>query len=242
MAIKHKGHFTLGVILSLSFLVLLVLIFLPIFPESPEGKRENGLEYADRMFNRLSKGSSYFIPKLTKGVEDFVGETFSVSIEVDKPEEAEKVAKLFTTAGATVNIEGARLKTEGDLGKTLQAVLKDADAMYHNEGAKVSGLYGYDEKKVMKDWWKALGKIEKVFKKEKKVKELKIVSDVNKKAVETAYNYYGIMPQKVKERAGLMTFLLVFYVVYTMWWGFSVFFLFEGIGLSMKKAKVKKEV
>jgi hypothetical protein len=34
----------------------------------------------------------------------------------------------------------------------------------------------------------------------------------------------------------------VFYVVYTLWWGFAIFFIFEGIGLSMTKAKVKKEV
>jgi hypothetical protein len=27
-----------------------------------------------------------------------------------------------------------------------------------------------------------------------------------------------------------------------MWWGYAIFFLFDGIGLSMKKAKVKKEV
>jgi hypothetical protein len=27
-----------------------------------------------------------------------------------------------------------------------------------------------------------------------------------------------------------------------MWWGFAIFFIFEGLGLSMKKAKVKKEV
>jgi hypothetical protein len=46
----------------------------------------------------------------------------------------------------------------------------------------------------------------------------------------------------VKEKAGLMTFLLVFYVAYTLWWGFAIFFIFEGIGLTMSKAKVKKEV
>lgn len=242
MAIKHKRHFTVGIILTITFFVVLILMFSPIFPKTPDGKPQNGLEWADEMYNRLSKGSSYFIPKLMKGNEEFMGKMFSVSIKMDNPEDAEKAAKLFTTAGATVEVKGAELKIEGDLGKTLHAVLKDADAMYHNEGAKVSGLYGYDEKKVMKDWWKALGNIEKVFKKEKKVKELKIVSDVNKKAVETSYNYYGIMPQKVKERAGLMTFLLVFYVAYTMWCGFAIFYLFEGMGLSMKKAKVKKEV
>jgi hypothetical protein len=242
MAITHKKHFALGIVLSISFIVVLVLIFSPIFPKTPEGKPQNGLEYADEMFNKLSKGSSYFIPKMTKATEEFIGKTFSVGIEMGKPEDAEKVAKLFTTAGATANVEGTKLKIEGDLGKTLQTVLKDADAMYHNEGEKVSGLYGYDEKKVMKDWWKALGKMDEAFKKEKKVAEAKIVSDVMKKAVEAGYNYYGIEPVKVKDKLGLMVFLLVFYVAYTMWWGFAIFYIFEGIGLSMKKAKVKKEV
>jgi hypothetical protein len=39
-----------------------------------------------------------------------------------------------------------------------------------------------------------------------------------------------------------MTGLLLFYVMYTMWWGFAIFFLFEGFGLTMKKSKIKKEV
>jgi hypothetical protein len=46
----------------------------------------------------------------------------------------------------------------------------------------------------------------------------------------------------VVDRAGLMIFLLAFYVFYTMWWGYAIFYLFEGFGLTMKKAKVKKEV
>ncbi|MFH1773543.1 MAG: hypothetical protein ABH874_01090 [Methanobacteriota archaeon] len=242
MAVKHKGHFGIGVILGLSFLVTLVLIFSPIFPKAPDGKPQNGLEYADEMFNKLSKGSSYFIPKLTESNKEFAGKMFSVSIKMDSPEDAKKVAKLFTAAGAKVDIKDSELKIEGNLGKTLEAVLKDADAMYYNEGAKVSGMYGYDEKEVLKNWWAALGKIDKEFKKEKKIRESEIVSDVSKKAVETAYNYYGIAPESVKERAGLMSGLLVFYIVYTMWWGFAIFYLFEGLGLSMKKAKVRKEV
>ena len=65
---------------------------------------------------------------------------------------------------------------------------------------------------------------------------------MTKKAIEASYNFYKVDAKKVKDEAGLMTFLLVFYVAYTMWWGFAIFFIFEGIGLSMKKAKVKKEV
>ncbi len=236
MTIPNKKPFGIGIFLAISFLVVLFLIFSPIF-----GEGKNGLTFADDLFNKLSKGSSYFIPKVTKGNEKFIGKAFSVSIKLDKPEANEKTAKLFTTAGAKAEIADDSLKIEGDLGKTLEAALKDADAIYHNEGSKVSSLYGYDEKEVMKNWWQALSKMDKVFKKEKMIEEAKIVSDVNKKAVETAYNFYGIESQKVSEKAGLMTGLLVFYVVYTLWWGFAIFYIFDGIGLTMKKAKVKKE-
>lgn len=237
MEIKRKGHFIVGVILTLSFFGVLFLIFSPIF-----GEGKNGLEFADDMFNRLSKGSSYFIPKLVEENGKLAGKTFSASIKMDAPEEAEKAAKLFTTSGAKVELKGTELRIEGDLGKVLGAVLTDADAMYYNEGKKISDLYGYDEKAVMMTWWKSLSRMEEVFKKEKKIEEMKIVSTVNKKAVETAYNYYGVVPQSIRERAGLVAGLLIFYIVYTMWWGFAILYLFEGIGLSMKKAKVKKEV
>jgi hypothetical protein len=242
MAGAHKGHLGLGIVLAISFIVVLILFFSPVFPKAPDGSPQNGFDYADRMFNRLSKGSSYFIPKLIKQNEEFAGKMFNVSMKIDKSEDAENTAKLFTTAGAKVEVKETELKIEGDLGKTIEAVLKDSDAMYNNEGEKVSGLYGYDEKDALKNWHVALDKMDKAFKKEKKVAEANMVSTVMKKAVETAYNFYGIAPEKVKDRVGILTGLLVFYVVYTLWWGFAIFFIFEGIGLSMSKAKVKKEV
>ena len=119
--------------------------------------------------------------------------------------------------------------------------------MFKNEGDKIKAKYAAamgtdDVKQMFRQWNNVLPKIDKAFKKEKMVAEAKIVSDVTKKAIEASYNFYGIQAQQVSEKAGLMTFLLVFYVIYTMWWGFAIFFIFEGIGLSMKKAKVKKEV
>jgi capsid portal protein len=91
-------------------------------------------------------------------------------------------------------------------------------------------------------WWIALNKMNKTLQSEKKLAEMKIVSDVMKKGIEPAYNFYHIEAQSVAEKAVLMTALLVFYVIYTMWWGYSIFYMFDGLGLSMKKAKVKKEV
>lgn len=256
MASAQKKHMAYGLVLAISFFVVLFLMFSPIFPKTTAGEPQNGLQWADEMFNNLAKGSSYFIPKVAKSNEKFMGKMFSVSIKLDKPEDkpgdgekrAERASKLFTVnEGAKVEVKGAELKLEGDLGKVLAAALRDSDTMYRNEGEKIKALYGAvmktdDEKQMFRQWWNVLDKINKQFMSEKKAAEAKIVSDVMKKAVEAAYNFYKVDAVKVKEKAGLMVFLLVFYVVYTMWWGFAIFFTFEGIGLSMSKAKVKKEV
>ncbi len=256
MASAQKRHMAYGVLLAISFIVVLVLIFSPIFPKTAEGQPQNGLQWADEMFNSLAKGSSYFIPKVAKSNEKFMGQMFTVTLKMGKPEDkpgdgekrAERASKLFTVnEGAKVEVNGAELKIEGDLGKVLAAALRDSETMYRNEGEKIKALYGTvmktdDEKQMFRQWWNVLDKINKQFMIEKKAAESKIVSNVMKKAVEAAYNFYKVDAVKVKEKAGLMVFLLVFYVVYTMWWGFAIFFTFEGIGLSMSKAKVKKEV
>lgn len=244
MIIRDKKPFGLGAFFAVTFLGILVMIFSPLFG----GK--NGLEYADDSFNKLSKGSSYFIPKVAKNNEKFAGKPFAVGIRADKPDDrpgdaekrAQSISKVFTAAGATVKVDGSALMIEGDLGKVLDAALKDADYMFKNDGEKIKAKYGADdEKKIFRQWHNALTRIDKEFQKEKRIAEAKMVSDVVKKAVEPAYNFYKVDSQKVVEHAGMMSGLLAFYVLYTMWWGYSIFYLFEGMGLSMKKAKVKKE-
>jgi hypothetical protein len=237
MATTNKKAMSIGIFLAISFFGVLALIFSPIF-----GDGKNGLEFSDDLFNKLSKGSSYFIPKIMKDSEKFLGKSFDVTIKLEKPELAEKSVKVLNAAGAKAEASGLEIKISADLGSLMLKILKDSDNMYKNDGHAVSGIYGFDEKEVMVTWWNILKPLDKELKKAGKVEEAKIVSDVMKKAVETTHNFYNIDAQKVTEKAGLMTVLLVFYVAYTMWWGFAIFYIFEGIGLTMKKAKVKKEV
>ena len=44
----------------------------------------NGLDFADDLFNKLSKGSSYFIPKLKEANKEFQGKAFAVAIHLEK--------------------------------------------------------------------------------------------------------------------------------------------------------------
>jgi hypothetical protein len=244
MIVRNKKTFGMGAVFAISFLGVLLLIFSPVF----SGK--NGLQFADSSFNRLSKGSSYFIPKVTKSNGKFMGRMFAASIKVDKPEDkpgdAEKraanIAKVFTVAGAKAEVNASTVKIEGDLGRVLASALQDSDDMFNNHGEKIKARYGTDdEKKMFRQWHNALAKINKEFQKEKKIDESKMVSDVIKKAIEPAYNFYQIEGEKVVDHAGMLSGLLVFYVAYTMWWGYAIFYMFDGLGLSMKKAKVKKE-
>ena len=52
--------------------------------------------------------------------------------------------------------------------------------------------------------------------------------------VEPSYNYYGIEAQSIKDKAILVIASLVGYVIYTMWFGFSILFMFEGWGLKLE--------
>jgi hypothetical protein len=238
MATINKKTLSIGIFLAMTFSAVLLIIFSPVF-----GDGRNGLQYSDDMFNKLSKGSSYFIPKVAKSNEQFKGANFEVVIKLEKPEQQNPGAlKLLATAGADARTASPDIQIRGDLGAFLSKVIQDSDDMYKNEGKKVFDRYGVDEKEVMATWWSILKGMDKGLKKLGKINESQIVSDVMRKTVEPAFNYYKIEPQQVSDRAWAMTGLLVFYVVYTMWWGFAIFYMFDGIGLTMKKAKVKKEI
>jgi hypothetical protein len=237
MAKINKKTLSTGIFLAVTFLGVLVLIFSPIF-----GQGRNGLQYSDDMFNKLSKGSSYFIPKVAKSNDKFKGANFEVAIKLDKPEQNTGALKMLAVAGAGARTASPEIQIRGDLGAFLSNIIQDADDMYKNDGKKVSERYGVDEQEVLSTWWNILKGMDKSLKKLGKIKESQIVSDVMRKTVEPAFNYYKIEAHQVADRAWIMTGLLVFYVVYTMWWGFAIFYIFDGIGLTMKKARIKKEV
>jgi len=245
----NKKHLALGSILLIGFVGLFILILLPIYPGGL-----NGLEYADELFNKLAKGSCYQIPKLKMEVEKYKGIVLDVVIDAkkptDKPGDAEKraeiIAKVFTINGAKAEVQGSNVRITGDFGAIMVAALEDSDQMYHNNGDYIKKKYGVEDdekmKQMFRQWHNAFTAIHKQFVLQKKAEEANFIKKVMTAAIEPAYNFYGIEAVKISEKAGLAAGLLVFYVLYTIWYGFGVLYLFEGLGLSAKKAKVKKEV
>lgn len=239
MLIVNKKMTYLGLFLSVSFFAVLILILSPVW-----GQGRNGLKFSDRLFNSLAKGSAYFIPKVTHDLKTFENQQLVVSVTMKNAGEAAAALKVLSKTAPNTTVQGAVLNVQAPLTKVLSAALSDADLMYFNKGEELAKRYGMDEKKVVQTWHGALTGAEKELQKpaHKNIAQSKIIDEVVTKAIEPAYNFYKIPPESVGKKAFTATGLLVFYVLYTLWWGFGIYFLFDGLGLSMTKAKVKQEV
>jgi len=238
MLIKNKKEFGKGTLLAISFLIVLVAMFLPLF----EG--HNTFVAADNLFNSIAKGSTYYIGDLIKKGAAFNGQPFDVTIKLKDQSDADKAKKVFTTAGCEVSGDAGQFKIKGDLGKVMSAALKDSDDMFYNRDSDVKVRYGIEGKEVLYAWWSSFKPMDLELKKlgrPENFKQAAFLSEVVKKGLEVGYNFFQIAPQSARSRGGILTFSLVFYVVYTLWWGIAILFLFEGIGLEMK-AGAKKEV
>ncbi|EHJ49611.1 hypothetical protein DFW101_3615 [Solidesulfovibrio carbinoliphilus subsp. oakridgensis] len=236
MLIRDKKLFAKGAMLMLSFLVVFLLIFSPIFPGGV-----NGLHFSDDLFNKLSKGSSYFIPEVAKAVKPFEGKQISVEVKPKSAEDLKIAQALLAKVGATAEVKGEMLGVSCDLGAILGKVVADADLLYKDDAKPLTDAYGMDGKVAMKGWWSLLSSMIKPLQKAKQIEEANVVNMVNQKAIEPAYNFYGIPAESIMTKIPTVAGLLIFYVLYTMWYGYAIFDMFGGIGLSMSKSKIKKE-
>ena len=122
--IANKKTFNLGLVMMVAFIVVLVIFFMPVF------NGHNGLNYLDSLYNSISKGSAYYIPKLKEEVQPFAGKTVNVNLTMKSAEQAQQTALLFQKTGATAEASGEKLKVSGDMGQILSGCLEDSDAMY----------------------------------------------------------------------------------------------------------------
>jgi hypothetical protein len=189
----------------------------------------------DSLYNSVSKGSAYYVADLKAEAEDQRGNAVAVTLAVAGDAQARETADLLRAGGATVQVAEAELRVSGDLGEILDRCLQDSDEMFANAGAGVRDRYGYEEKRVLFNWWTALKAMDEDLKRQNRFAEAAFVVKVKKKAVECAYNYYGIESGRISDKIGVVLFSLVFYVFYTVWYGYAIIFTLEGWGFKLSQ-------
>jgi hypothetical protein len=220
----RRGKLALGSFLLVTFLAVLVWMFQPIF------NGRNLLQYLDNLYNSISKASAYYVPKLRQEVKESGSTSMRLNLTFQDPSMAKSAARLLEKAGARVEPSGRGLTAEGRLESILDQALNDSDSLYHNRDQELSNRYGMSGRVALYTWWKTLGSMEKDLQRQSQFAAAEMTGRIKTKAVEGAYNYYGIVPQPITERWGTVVFSLIFYVLYTVWYGYALTFLFEGLG------------
>jgi len=229
-----KKQITLGTITLVAFFVVLILMFLPFF----SGK--NSFQAADDFFNSIAKGSSNYFETVKTLIKE--GKLTELNIEVSKKVDmGNNFETLLRRAGVHIETQGDKLKIKTNYSELLGKIVKDCEDGYFENSKAIEERYGLKPRIVLYTWWNLLKEIEKELKLKKQFNEAKITNEVIAKAVEVSYNFYGIKAEKVRDKFGILLFVLVFYVFYTLWYGYGILWLCNGLGLEMKAGK-KKEV
>lgn len=224
---KSTGKLIAGSVLLVSFIGVMVVIFMPIFDGG------NALDYLDNLYNSISKGSANYIGKMERLVEEHPEQAVTLTLWFSDRAVAGRAAILFRKLGAEAVEDDGTLRVAGQINAILSACLEDADTAYHNRGEELAAKYGMEARASLHAWWAILDAAEKELNRQKLFDAAHLVHAVQTKAVECSYNYYGIEPGKIGERWGTVLFSLVFYVIYTIWYGYAIMFLFEGLGLRL---------
>ena len=249
MLIRNPKAFTKGLILMGSFIAVFVLFFMPIFPSQEEGgEKSNGLVFADHMFNTLAKGSANFFDQtlanqrsVNAAIQGVKDTQLDLTITFKNADLVADAVTLMNNLGLQASANGNDIALKGSLFTLLDTMVKDAELLYHNDVASITGLRGIDGRRVIRIWWNITSTLINPMQHTGQVSEASIVNNVMIRGLEPSYNFFGITPQRVVDNIPLVAGFLIFYVVYTMWYGFAIFELFEGIGLTMTKS-IKKEV
>jgi hypothetical protein len=225
--IYNKKEFYGGASLLVVFFVVLFMLFQPIY------HGHNAMQFLDNLYNSISKGSIDYSGQLKTQTAAFNDKNVDLNLAYGSEVEAAQSAELFTKAGATAEVSGAALHVTGSLGGILEASLDDAKLMYDNDGEAMQSKYGIAPRRALFNWWTSLKLMSKSLNKQGMFDSAKIVDTVQTKAIEASYNYYKVEAQHISDDIGLVIFSLVFYVVYTLWYGFAILFVFEGWGLKL---------
>jgi len=233
--IMRKGRFLTGAVLAATFIAVLILMFMPLFGGL------NAFEVADRLFNSMAKGSSNYFEDLRREATERHGSDVQVDIDLKEGSLAVTARTLLSKAGLGVDGDGTKLKVSGDVSQLAGVIIDDSEAVFYNKEPGTAAKYGQPERETLFAWWNILKEMQKALENKGKFQVAGFLHDVSTKSVEVAYNFYGIEPKEAGKNAGILAGSLLFYVVYTLWWGYAILCLFDGVGMEMK-AGARKEV
>jgi hypothetical protein len=237
MFVQKKKKFLYGLFGLFTFFMVLSFWFFPILGH------QTGLQRADHLFNQLAKNSADSMPLVSKRVEKLRGVTVDLSIDPRWPDADQALAKIIMANGMSAGLLGdGRVRIKGDLASLCTVAATDADLLFKGKEEGLQNKYGLSGKEVIHYWWTAFDDLIRRYIQLNRPAEADLAKFMTTRILEPSYNFAGIESKNISENVGLVAFLLLFYIFYTVWYGFSIMYLFEGFGIEATKGREKMEV
>lgn len=234
--IVKPRKFALGVAgIVVFFLIFAAGVWMPI-------QQWTALTWSDALFNQMAKKSSDFLAEATKKSTRFAGKPVEITLHPSKNLRASFLTTQLNASGADAQLlQNGNISISGDLGGLATAALTDARFAYHNQQAQITQKYHYDSDVVLYNWWFLFDALSKQYLSANKKSMSDFSQTISTKALEPAYNFRGIYAQNARQLLLPISLLLLFYVLYTILYGCSIFYLFEGLGITVEGFAKKLE-
>jgi len=228
--------FATGLVGLITFLVVLAVWLSPVIDH------KTGLEWADELFSQLAKNSIYFMPTAVEMAAKFEGVIVDLGVNPRWPGGDVRIAQIVRANGVSASVIGdGRVRIIGDLGLLAKTAAADADLLFKGDEQELQNKYGMSGKEVIYYWWTAFDGLIRRYIQENRPSEADFAKFMTTRVLEPSYNFAQIKPRSISDNVGIVVFLLGFYILYTLWLGFSIIFLFEGFGIGTTKSAEKKE-
>lgn len=235
--VRHPAKFRAGVAGLCAFAVVMLVAFRPV------GGHRTALDWADNLFNRLAKNSANFLDEIEKKARGFRGVGVDLGVRARDVWEPRKAVAVAASRGIEAKaLPDGRVRINGDLGTIAEAAIADARVMFDNGRHALSDSRGIESTEVVYYWWTVFQGLTRRYVQEGEGREAAFTKLVMTKALEPAFNFRGIDAAGIGSAAVPAVALLVGYVIFTLWYGVSIFLIFEGLGISASGIKEKKEV
>lgn len=234
--IRKPGKLAAGVAGLLVFAVMLSVASRPVI------NGQTVLDWADGMFNQLSKASANSIPQAREKAAKFVGTSVNFGLAQRDVWDSDAVTRLLHRSGVDATLlEDGRVRVTGDLGKLSAVALEDAQLAFENRVLELSARHDMEGPEVIYYWWAVFDGLTRRYVQEGRGEEAAFTKYMMTKILEPSYNFRGIEAESISRRAMPVSILLTAYVLFTIWYGVSILFIFEGLGISATTIKGKRE-
>ncbi len=234
--VVDRKKFRIGLAGLISFGLVLAVWLLPV------RNHQTGLEWADGLFNQLAKQSIAFMPTARHKAAQFGGVAVDLGVNPRWPGGDAAVAHIVQRNGISAQVIGdGRVRIMGDLGRLANAAAEDAELLFTGAEPTLQAKYGMSGKDVIYYWWTAFEGLIRRYIQEGRPSEADFAKYMTTGVLEPAYNFAGIAPRSVAENVWAVAFLVGFYILYTLWLGFSIMCLLDGVGIRTTRAAEKKE-